>query len=891
MKLRLLLPAIFPGLLCAAAEPAAKLLPVAPPGVAVTLVAREPLLRNPCALAFDARGRLFAGQGPQYRNPKPDTPGDTVELLIDDDGDGIFDRTRTFARGLNCVQGLAWHGRDLYIANSPDLTIVRDLDGDDEADEYVLLYTDLGNIEHAVHGLTFAPDGKLYLGKGNSKGLNLPGRVAPKPFRELFGQPDPAGAPDVPPPRTFTRDTYRRTYQDPKDDWGRMGGTLRANPDGTGLEIVSRGYRNPWDFAFDAGFDWLGTDNDQSDGDRIVMPFFGADFGWSHRWSAHWTGHGHLPTVPVSGPVFHGSGTGIVYADSPALPAAYRGVWFINDFLHRTTYVYRPRWEGALLQPAGGKWEPFLRAGDALFNPVDLALGPDGALYLTGWGVALGAEFKDGRQTNEGRLWRVAAVGAPGPAFAAHRALPPARWTFDQLVADFAAPVAAARSDAAAELVRRGAAIRNDLTAFAVRPELPVATQTWALWTLGRLALEDGALDAWFGTTAARLSLNARIQALRIVAHRLRESRRADPFPPLVAAALAAAEPRVRFAALQAIAQAPRPALLDAVLAVAATETDRVTFYAAWHALLAVAAPETLRAQLRDPRGGVRRAAFLALADRGLLDATAVRAHLGDADRETAALAGLWLARQNGNPLLDISPPPGDFIDRVRVKIVPGLKPSAVRFTTDGSEPGLEQGNERANLTFTETTTLKAALFVEGRKVGPTTTGLYRRIAPPPPPPALALTPPAESVSAAAVLAALPNADAARGRAVFHAAGCVACHRVGAEGGAFGPNLTGLGSRGNVERVVRSILEPSAEIVEGYGVHTYTLRDGRTLAGRILEEGQSNFLVIQPDNQTASIARADIVRQEPLGASTMPSYDRAMAAGDLAALVAWLMRD
>jgi putative heme-binding domain-containing protein len=424
-----------------------------------------------------------------------------------------------------------------------------------------------------------------------------------------------------------------------------------------------------------------------------------------------------------------------------------------------------------------------------------------------------------------------------------------------------------------------------------VRPELPVATQTWALWTLGRLALEDGALDAWFGTTAARLSLNARIQALRIVAHRLRESRRADPFPPLVAAALAAAEPRVRFAALQAIAQAPRPALLDAVLAVAATETDRVTFYAAWHALLAVAAPETLRAQLRDPRGGVRRAAFLALADRGLLDATAVRAHLGDADRETAALAGLWLARQNGNPLLDISPPPGDFIDRVRVKIVPGLKPSAVRFTTDGSEPGLEQGNERANLTFTETTTLKAALFVEGRKVGPTTTGLYRRIAPPPPPPALALTPPAESVSAAAVLAALPNADAARGRAVFHAAGCVACHRVGAEGGAFGPNLTGLGSRGNVERVVRSILEPSAEIVEGYGVHTYTLRDGRTLAGRILEEGQSNFLVIQPDNQTASIARADIVRQEPLGASTMPSYDRAMAAGDLAALVAWLMRD
>ena len=177
------------GASCAGAGPAKPLLPSAPPGIEVTLVAREPLIRNPCALTFDSRGRLFVGQGPQYRNPKPDTPGDTVEILIDTDGDGIFDRTKTFARGLNCIQGLAWHGRDLWIANSPDLTIVRDLDGDDEADEYVLVYTDLGNIEHALHGLNFAPDGKLYMSKGNSKGLNQPGRIAPQPFRELFDQP------------------------------------------------------------------------------------------------------------------------------------------------------------------------------------------------------------------------------------------------------------------------------------------------------------------------------------------------------------------------------------------------------------------------------------------------------------------------------------------------------------------------------------------------------------------------------------------------------------------------------------------------------------------------------------------------------------------------------
>ena len=873
-----------------AAEPSAKLLPVAPPGFTVELYAREPLVRNPCAMAFDGRGRLFVGQGPQYRNPKPATPGDTVEILIDTDGDGIADKTKTFARGLNCIQGLAWHGRDLWIANAPDLTVVRDLDGDDEADDYVLLYTDLGNIEHGLHGLNFAPDGKLYMSKGNSKGLNQPGRIAPQPFRELFGLPTLPGSPDLPPPRTFTKETYRSTYQDPKDNWGRHGGMLRCDPDGTNLEIVARGLRNPWDIGFDAGFNWLGTDNDQSDGDRIFMPFFGADFGWAHTWSPHWTGVGHLPTVPISGPVFTGSGTGIVFADTPGWPADFRGVWFINDYLHRTTFVYRPRWDGALLQPAGGKWEPFLRPGHALFNPVDIEVGPDAALYLTGWGSALGGEFKNGQQTNEGRVWRVAPAGARRASVAEHRTQPVAQWTFPQLAADLGSSVASWRADAAAELVRRGAAIRRDLMAFVATPNLPTAQETWALWALGRIAPDDAGLDTWFGSAGAKLSLNARIQSLRIVAHRLRESKRTTALPPFVADALGDAEPRVRFAALQAIGQARRADLLDAVCAAAATETERLAFYAAWHALREIATPAMLREKLRDPRGGVRRAALLALLDRGLLDEPGVRGLVSDADAGTAGLAALWLARLSGNPLIDISPPAGDFVDRVRVKIVPGLKPAVVRYTTDGTEPKFAKGGEGATLTFTETTTLKTALFVDGQKVGNTFTGVYRKAVPEPAPGAIALTPPSAPLTTAQVVAALPGADVARGRAVFFAAGCVACHRVGAEGGVFGPELTGLGARGNVERVVRSILEPSAEIVEGFTLHTYTLRDGQTLAGRMLEEDQNKFVIIQPNNEPATITRAEIVKQETLVASAMPAFDSTLSAADLAALVAWLMK-
>ena len=52
--------------------------PEVQPGLKVTLVAKEPLVRNPCSMAFDAVGNLFVGMGPQYRNPKPDTPRDSM---------------------------------------------------------------------------------------------------------------------------------------------------------------------------------------------------------------------------------------------------------------------------------------------------------------------------------------------------------------------------------------------------------------------------------------------------------------------------------------------------------------------------------------------------------------------------------------------------------------------------------------------------------------------------------------------------------------------------------------------------------------------------------------------------------------------------------------------
>jgi putative membrane-bound dehydrogenase-like protein len=320
-------------------------LPQVPDGFRVSVFAQEPMVFKPTSICFDARGRLFVGQGPQYPENYENSPTDSVYVLIDSNHDGVADQAKEFAKGFNSVQGLAWRGNDLYVANSPELTVVRDLDGDDEADEYVVVYTDLGNREHALHGLNWAPDGKLYMSKGNSKGHNQPektGYVAPKPFRVLWDVEHPAGAPDAYPPKLYTKDTYRKTYHHWDDDWGREGGVLRCDPMGENLEIVSRGLRNPWDIAMDASFHWLGTDNDQSQGDRFVMPFYGAHFGWGHPYSSHWSGEENLPTVPVSGPMFPGSGAGIIYYDHENFPPEYRQVFILNDWLDGT-FIYRPR--------------------------------------------------------------------------------------------------------------------------------------------------------------------------------------------------------------------------------------------------------------------------------------------------------------------------------------------------------------------------------------------------------------------------------------------------------------------------------------------------------------------------------------------------------------------
>ena len=132
-----------------------------------------------------------------------------------------------------------------------------------------------------------------------------------------------------------------------------------------------------------------------------------------------------------------------------------------------------------------------------------------------------------------------------------------------------------------------------------------------------------------------------------------------------------------------------------------------------------IATPDVLRALLKDERGAVRRAALLALLESRALEPADVKPLVRDRDAGTSEIAANWLAQSDGNPLIDIYPRPGDFVDSVTVRITPGIKPATVRFTLDGSEP-TPKSRSGSPGQLRDTTTIKAALFVSGQKVGNT---------------------------------------------------------------------------------------------------------------------------------------------------------------------------
>ena len=183
-----------------------------------------------------------------------ETERDRVKFLRDTNGDGKADAATVFAdnfgsAGAGIAAGVLARKGDVYLTCIPDVYKLRDTKGDGVADKIESLSTGYGVhtalLGHDLHGLKIGPDGRLYYTIGD-RGIN----VTTKEGKKLF-------------------------YPD-------MGTLMRCELDGSKLEVVSWGLRNPQEIAFDDRGDLFTCDNNCDAGDkaRAVYLVPESDSGW-----------------------------------------------------------------------------------------------------------------------------------------------------------------------------------------------------------------------------------------------------------------------------------------------------------------------------------------------------------------------------------------------------------------------------------------------------------------------------------------------------------------------------------------------------------------------------------------------------------------------------------
>lgn len=119
----------------------------------------------------------------------------------------------------------------------------------------------------------------------------------------------------------------------------------------------------------------------------------------------------------------------------------------------------------------------------------------------------------------------------------------------------------------------------------------------------------------------------------------------------------------------------------------------------------------------------------------------------------------------------------------------------------------------------------------------------------------------------------LTGRDKENGRKMFQAATCVACHRLGPEGGAAGPDLSALGGRFTVRDLAEAILDPNKVVSDQYAFDLITKTDGSQITGKLVDEKDEHWIVaISPYDfsQTVEIERNQIKEKKLSPVSPMP---------------------
>ncbi len=378
-------------------------------GLAVDLVLSEPLVRQPLFIDFDERGRMWVVQYIQYPNPaglevltwdshlrkvfdvvpppppfaKPEHKKfigkDKITIHEDTDGDGVYDKHKTFLDGLNMVTSVAPGKGGVWVLNPPYLLFYPDQNGDDVPDRPPVVHLSGFNLEdtHSIsNSLKFGPDGWLY----GCTGSTVTARVRVHLDKE---------APRYP----FLGQNI----------W-------RYDPTRHRFELFAEGGWNNFGADFDSkGRLYSGTNGNQQAVHFVQGGYYQKGFG-KHGPHTNPYAFGHFFGMPIEGEKIRLVHQWIRY-ESGAIPSL-QGRMVGGNSLGNRVHALRTEQDGSTFKSV--EEENPLRTADKWFRPVHCTVGPDGAIYL--------ADFYDARITHvdprdnwdrsNGRIYRIRAKDA-----------------------------------------------------------------------------------------------------------------------------------------------------------------------------------------------------------------------------------------------------------------------------------------------------------------------------------------------------------------------------------------------------------------------------------------------------------------------------------------------
>lgn len=384
-------------LLCAAAAPKA------PPGFSIEKISPEQTT-FPMFAALDDRGRLFVTESSGldlYAELQKQTRKCRIRLLEDKDGDGIYETQTIFKDQLVFPMGVAWRDGKLYVPDPPDLLVLEDTNNDDVADKSTKILSSFGHQDNgSLHGITFGPDGLLYMTTGNPDGYKFDLTKFAKPERR-------DGGADIP---------VRDPAQPDKILSGESGALIRCNPDGSNPEVLCRGFENLVEIIFTETGQIIGTDNwfqRPSGGKRDALvhllpgglyPLHLKDKGTRQFTNEPLPAITMFPAVALSG---------LVRYQGAAFGAEFRNNLFSAQ--HNARCIGRH-----ILKPVRSTFSSedsqFITSDDPDFHPSDVLQDADGSLIIVdtgGWYVQHCPTGKIRNSRAPGAIYRVRRDDAP----------------------------------------------------------------------------------------------------------------------------------------------------------------------------------------------------------------------------------------------------------------------------------------------------------------------------------------------------------------------------------------------------------------------------------------------------------------------------------------------